>query len=126
MPRPLASIGDRFTAQFIDGFVAIAVGAAIFCAARTFGWPLGSAIFGWIAYTLARDALPGGRSVGKRLTGISVVHVGSERPCTVARSIARNMPMLVLGVVDAAFIVGRQRRRLGDFLAGTKVVDVAR
>jgi uncharacterized RDD family membrane protein YckC len=30
----------------------------------------------------------------------------------------------VLGVIDAAFIVGKQRRRLGDLIAGTKVIQL--
>jgi len=32
--------------------------------------------------------------------------------------------LLALGFVDWVFIVGKQRRRLGDFLARTRVVRV--
>ena len=56
---PLASIGERFTAQFIDGLVGMFFGAILF---------------------------------------------------------------VVLGIVDIAFILGKSRRRLGDYLVGTKVV----
>jgi hypothetical protein len=31
---------------------------------------------------------------------------------------------MVLGIIDAAFIAGKQRRRLGDLLAGTKVIQL--
>jgi len=40
MTRPLASIGDRFTAQFIDGLAAISIGAGLFYLAKVLGWPL--------------------------------------------------------------------------------------
>jgi len=33
--------------------------------------------------------------------------------------------MVALGIFDAVFIVGKQRRRLGDYLARTKVVSIA-
>ena len=125
MTRPLASIGDRFTAQFIDGLAAISIGAGLFYLAKVLGWPLEFAILGWIAYLIFCDAMPRGQSIGKRLIRIAVVHVDTEQPCTLWRSIVRNVPMVTLGIVDAVFIVGKQRRRLGDFLARTKVVSAA-
>lgn len=122
MPKPLASIGDRFTAQFIDGLIAFAVGAAFYYGAKALDWPLEWAFIGWLMYLLICDGLPGGRSLGKRVTRSSVVHVDTEQPCTYWRSALRNFPTLVLGIIDIVFIVGKQRRRLGDYLAGTKVV----
>lgn len=124
MSRPLASIGDRFTAQFIDAVIALAVAGGLFYAVRAVGGPLQLAFVGWLAYLLLCDALPGGQSLGKRVTRSAVVHVETEQPCTYGQSLLRNLPVLVLGVLDAAFIVGRQRRRLGDRLARTKVVRV--
>jgi len=125
MKRPLASIGDRFTAQFIDGLAAISIGAGLFYLAKVLGWPMDFAILGWLAYLILCDAMPRGQSVGKRLIRIAVVHVDTEQPCTLWRSIVRNVSMVTLGIVDAVFIVGKQRRRLGDFLARTKVVRAA-
>jgi len=124
MPKPLASIGDRFTAQFIDGLIAFAFGAAFYYSAKALQWPLELAFLGWLLYLLACDGLPGGRSVGKRVTRSSVVHIRTEQPCTYWQSLLRNFPILVLGVIDAVFIMGKQRRRLGDHLAKTKVVKV--
>lgn len=124
MARPLASIGDRFTAQFIDGLVALAVGAAFYYFARVLAWPLELVFIGWLAYLLVCDGLPGGQSLGKRFTGSAVVHVRTEQPGTYWQSLVRNTSMLALGVVDAAFIVSKQRRRFGDYVARTKVVKV--
>ena len=31
---------------------------------------------------------------------------------------------MVLGVIDAIFLLGKQRRRLGDYLGHTKVVQL--
>lgn len=122
MARPLASIGERFTAQFIDGLVAFAVGVAFYYTAKALSWPIELMFLGWLLYLLVCDALPGGQSLGKRFTKLSVVHVETEEPCRYWQSVVRNFPILVLGVIDALFIVGKQRRRLGDFLAKTKVV----
>src|ERR1700712_319224 len=74
MTRPLASIGDRFTAQFIDGLAAISIGAGLFYLAKVLGWPLEFAILGWIAYLIFCDAMPRGQSIGKRLIRIAVLH----------------------------------------------------
>ena len=119
---PLASIGQRFTAQFLDGIVALAAGALFYFVASALGLALEWAIAGWILYIWFCDGLPGGQSLGKRVTGIRVVHVDTEKPCSYGQSFVRNLAM-VLGVIDAAFIVGKQRRRLGDLIAGTKVVQ---
>lgn len=126
MPSPLASIGDRFTAQFIDGVIALALGALFYVLARTLGWPLEIGFFSWLFYLLICDALPGGQSLGKRVTRSAVVHVDTGAPCRHWQSVVRNLSLIVLGILDAAFIAGAQRRRLGDYLAKTKVIKVAR
>jgi hypothetical protein len=45
-------------------------------------------------------------------------------PCTYSASLLRNFPLLLLGIVDWIFIVGRKQQRLGDLLATTVVVRV--
>lgn len=124
MSRPLARIGQRFTAQFLDGLIAMAAGIVCYLAAKALALPLELAILGWLIYLLFCDGLPGGQSVGKRFTKIGVVHVSTEEPCAYSQSLIRNLTM-ALGVIDAAFIVGKQRRRLGDYLGRTKVVDLS-
>lgn len=123
MSKPLARIGQRFTSQFVDGLVAMAAGVVFYFIANAFGLPNGWIFVGWLLYILLCDGLPGGQSMGKRITNIGVVHVDSELPCTYWQSCARNFTM-VLGAIDAVFIAGKQRRRLGDLIAGTKVVQL--
>jgi uncharacterized RDD family membrane protein YckC len=122
MSKPLARIGQRFTSQFIDGLVAVAFGVASYFIANALGLANEWLFVGWILYILLCDGLPGGQSLGKRYTNTAVVHVTTELPCTYWQSCLRNCT-LVLGVIDAIFIVGKQRRRLGDRLARTKVVQ---
>lgn len=122
MSFQLASIGDRFTAQFLDGIVALAVGAAMYFGADVLGLPLELAFLAWFLYLLLCDGLPGGQSIGKKFTKSSVVHVETGQPCSYLQSCVRNVCLIILGILDWAFIVGKQRRRLGDFLAKTRVV----
>lgn len=123
MSKHLARIGQRFTSQFVDGMVAMAIGVVFYFIADAFGLPYGWIFVGWSLYILLCDGLPGGQSIGKRFTNTSVVHVETELPCTYWQSCVRNFAM-VLGFIDAAFIAGKQRRRLGDLLARTKVVQL--
>lgn len=125
MTNQLATIGDRFTAQFLDSLVAFAVGAAIYFAADAAGLPLQLAFVAWFLYLLICDGLPGGQSIGKKFTRSAVVHAQTGQPCSYLQSVTRNFCLLVLGVFDAVFIIGKQRRRLGDYLAKTKVVRLA-
>jgi len=71
-------------------------------------------------YLLLRDALPK-QSLGKRLMKLRVVQAGSGVRCTGKQSLLRNLPQLLF-LIDAAFILGERRMRLGDHLAGTRVV----
>ena len=81
---------------------------------------LGAAALLWLAYMLFRDGIPG-QSAGKRLLGFGVVHMDSGRPCTWMGSLWRNLTHLFF-VIDAVFILGERRMRLGDMIAGTQVV----
>jgi len=119
----LASISSRFTAQFIDGLVAMTLAIATYLAAKNLELALEWLLVAWFAYLLLCDALPRGQSLGKIVTKIAVVHVRTGEPCTVWRSLVRNLSLAVLGVFDCAPIVGKKRRRVGDYLAGTMVVN---
>ncbi len=125
MSFQLASIGDRFTAQFIDGLVALAVGVAMYLGAGAVNLPLELAFLAWFLYLLFCDGLPGGQSIGKKFTKIAVVNVETGQPCNYMQSCVRNICLIILGLIDCAFIVGKQRRRLGDFLAKTRVVRLS-
>ena len=121
MNKPLASIGQRFTSQFVDDLIGVALGVAVFNAARSFELPLELAFLAFAAYVFLCDGMPGGQSIGKRFTKTAVVSATTDVPCRYWQSVVRNIAM-VLGVIDAVFILGKQRRRLGDYLAGTRVV----
>jgi uncharacterized RDD family membrane protein YckC len=122
MDKPLAGVGQRFTAQFIDGLVAVAFGAAFYYAAQLLSLPLEFWVIGYVLYLLFCDAMPSGQSLGKKLTKIAVVHNVSNAPCTYLQSFVRNSSLLILSILDAIFILGKSKRRLGDYLASTKVV----
>lgn len=123
MSKPIASIGRRFTSHFIDDVLALGLGVVLFAIARELELPLALGFLGFLSYRLLCDGLRGGESLGSRLTRIAVVHAVTEEPCRYWRSLVRNFS-LVLGVLDVVFILGKQRRRLGDYLAGTKVVQL--
>ena len=101
------------------------------------------------ALLLCGDSLFGpGRSLGKRITGLRVLVLGSHRPCGNRQSMVRN-GIFVLGLLPAAagaplplafaalacialleagvalrpLTRDLGQRRLGDLLAGTQVID---
>lgn len=124
MTAPLATIGQRFTAQFLDGLIAFAFAAATYYAAKSAGLPLELAFLTWVLYLLVCDGLPGGQSLGKRVVRIQVVHAETALPCGYWRSLVRNLSLGLLSPIDELTLLGAQRRRLGDFLAGTRVVQL--
>lgn len=126
MSSPSAPLAGRFAAQLIDGLTACAISAACHPVTQFFQAHDALALAGGIAYLLLRDGLPGGRSIGKRLTRSRVVHVETGESCTYAQSLVRNLSGLVLSIVDAAFIAGGRRLRLGDRLARTRVVSATK
>jgi uncharacterized RDD family membrane protein YckC len=123
-----ATLGDRFTARFIDNVV-IVVPLGIVFGFFELNDLLGLINFvivlGFVfLYSLFADALPGG-SLGKRCVGIAVVTYDTRERCTVWRSFFRNvLPMLGLSGLDVIFIFGKTRRRLGDMIAGTMVIKL--
>lgn len=77
----------------------------------------------WAVYFLLRDVA--GRSLGKRLTGLTVVN-GAGQPAGTASLIIRNVPIAIPFVVIVEYVVMRQSsdaRRLGDRWANTRVRD---
>jgi len=119
----------RAAAQNIDVIAAALVAFGLGWAVRAAGIP--DSVSGAMGYGtfvlgfLLADALPDGQSPGKRLFGLAVVVSSDGRPCTPARSVFRNL-FVVLGLLDWAFMLGRTRRRLGDHAAGTRVVRITR
>jgi len=124
----IAPIGKRFTAQFMDEVFIAAVAYTMLLTVLKF-YPSNDD-FQYIIfipliiiYTLISDGLfPTGQSIGKKIMGLYVVRNDNEEPCGIIRSIFRNMTYF-LGVIDLIFLVFRKdKRRLGDLIANTKVV----
>jgi uncharacterized RDD family membrane protein YckC len=122
----LASRVARLVAQWLDSLVALAIVCAFalpLAVSYNFGaFSLWLGIVAAVAYVLLSDGFRGGQSYGKRLLHIAVVDTSSGVPCSFGQSFLRNMLLLVLGFIDWVFIFGGRRERLGDKLAGTKVI----
>lgn len=140
---PLAGIGSRFIAIFIDYLIWAAVaivlsilaaivlpGLALFARVSA-NWAAGIYILSlffmqWGYFTLF-EALDNGRTPGKHIAKIRVIH-RSGRAISFVESLARNLVRVVdylpglyaVGLIS--IFVSRQNQRLGDMVAGTLVV----
>jgi uncharacterized RDD family membrane protein YckC len=96
-------------------------------------------------YLLLADGLLRGQSLGKRMLGIKVMHVPTQRGAGARQSMLRNFPMAVLGILAmgpsahwkvlaaaSLAVLGYEAfrilldplgLRLGDAVAATQVVD---
>ena len=132
---PYASRFTRLVGQVIDGFiggfpimiVALLAGivglhdtttggviaAILFCAAL--GW--------WFFYYFFSDGFTGGQSYAKRMLGMHVIDAKTRTPCSFGQSFLRNLLLALLVPIDAIFIFGERRQRLGDMVAGTVVIS---
>jgi uncharacterized RDD family membrane protein YckC len=139
--RP-APVGPRLGAAALDGLVGLVCLAPGLLALReefVGGMSdrgemllVGGAIAS-VAYGLVKDGLPVGQSLGKRVVGLMVVHLASNRPCSIGQSAVRTLVLLfsnvvpVLGwLVEPILVIATpERRRLGDRAAGTQVIRAA-
>ena len=122
----LAPIGKRFTAQFIDETIAVGGGYSLVLGLKELvasdsNTPFLAMIIFALLYTLFADGMFKGQSIGKKLMNLYVVSNEMEQPCTYLQSFVRNSTYL-LGIFDLIFLFGKERRRLGDRLASTKVL----
>ena len=88
-------------------------------------WPLVS-----VPYYALQEGFLGGRTLGKRLAGVRVVKAEGGGPIGLGRAVVRSLMRLVDGL-PFLYLLGwfvavcsEEGRRLGDFVAGTAVVDV--
>jgi uncharacterized RDD family membrane protein YckC len=122
----LAPIGKRFSAQFIDealafimGYIVLLLLSKVLPSDSTI--PMVAMWLIFIGYTLMADGMFNGQSIGKKFMGLYVIDAKTNEPCTYAKSVLRNVTY-ILGVIDWIFIIGKERRRLGDRLASTRVM----
>lgn len=73
-------------------------------------------------YFLIIDGMPNGQSFGKRIIKIQVVTETTGMPCTVGNAILRRFPSYVLPFIDIALVFCKEKQRLGDKIAKTRVV----
>ena len=128
----LAGVGSRFIAGAMDFAIQIVVIVALSFVLRQLG-DAGFAIFTSAAFALIFfydvlfEVLGGGRTPGKRATGLRVVASGG-RAITLGRSAVRNI-MRVIDILPGFYAVGMvvifatpRNQRVGDLVAGTHVV----
>ena len=138
----LADLGSRFVAMAVDGMIVIGA-FLILLLILVFVGDLGVSeyatgtvmavlivvlfLFQW-GYFLLFEAFHDGRTPGKRLLGLRVVHSGGQ-PLSLHGAVLRNLVRFVdlqplpTGVLGGAFMMfGRRTQRLGDLAADTIVV----
>ncbi|WP_342308700.1 RDD family protein [Pseudomonas fluorescens] len=81
-------------------------------------------LFSAFGYYLFCDALPNGQSLGKRVCRTAVVGYPCPTNCTLFQSFLRNFPKMLFIVLDGLFVLFGLRRRLGDMLAKTIVINL--
>ncbi|GAL08346.1 hypothetical protein JCM19237_2900 [Photobacterium aphoticum] len=124
--RYLASPGRRYVGQMLDAIVAFAIIFALFAMGEALVlaqhhidiMALGCGALYWIF----ADALPRGQSLGKRVLSMAVIDKDTGAYCSLWQSFLRNILTPIIGVIDAIFILGRKRQRLGDLAANTIVI----
>ena len=123
--QTLATLGERFAGQTIDGFVAyggLFLGTYI---TSHLGITSAPAVVLCLLYLLFADGIGNGQSVGKKLLGIAVVDRATGAPTGHLASFIRNV-FMVFGALDWIFIFGGRHQRLGDKAAGTSVIKLRR
>ena len=138
-----APIAPRFGAYVVDQMIAF--GPMLMAAIFGFLFRLGAqtpgvrafnliASVAWaIYYMCTRDARPNGQSIGKKIFGLMVVNVETDKPCTLAHAIGRGVSLMLLNAIPVigwliepiAAVGSADGRRIGDRLAGTQVIRVS-
>jgi hypothetical protein len=113
----------RFLAAAVDASLVV-TGVSLYTATGAVPFLVGAA-----AYVAMRDAIAG-RSVGKFVVGLVVIHLESGRPAGGMASLRRNLLFLLpganlvaLGLESLTIVRDPQGQRLGDRLAQTQVVE---
>jgi|YelNatPaOPRAMG01_1025707.scaffolds.fasta_scaffold03980_7 uncharacterized RDD family membrane protein YckC len=129
-----ATFLERASAKFIDMAFALILASILS--------PIGPAM--GLVYSLIADGLMDGRSIGKWLVGIKVIDITTNKPCSIYKSILRNIPfgfavlmfivpviglflfifigLSVVGVETYFLYTDLGSMRIGDTLADTIVV----
>jgi uncharacterized RDD family membrane protein YckC len=129
----LAGLGSRFTAASVDLVLKVVLMIGGFVAGALVDGDLGLAVISistfviYFGYDIAFEVLAGGRTPGKRWTGLRVLR-DDGRPVDLLSSAIRNIVRLVDGLPLLYFpamvsvLVTRRNQRLGDLAAATIVI----
>lgn len=146
-----ANLGNRFVAYILDGLICmgLSIPALIFYAigmsrATTNYYDVTdyshSVIFFLLAileyliplgYTLIKDGIGEGQSLGKRIMHIKVIKIADSSKCTMGTSVLRNLvgnfisclPIIGWLIEPIMVLATSDRRRIADRVAGTMVVN---
>lgn len=141
---PLAGLGERAIAAFVDFLIVLLLGIAVLFVYTFFGrgdlqqdvsgatttmvvLAVVTALSGIVLYDVVGDLVFDGRTPGKRLARLRVVD-RHGRPPDLATSLLRNLLRLV-DMIPVGYGVGlivlffSGTRRIGDFVAGTVVIS---
>lgn len=113
----------RFLAFVVDVFIALFMFVPISTILVLLKIEVSITILPWLVWgaVFCKDCL-GGRSIGKRLLGYQVVNYNSPEIVSPYKCILRNLTYL-LGLIDiVAMFYKKEGRRIGDYVANTKVV----
>ena len=124
----LAPMGKRFSAIFIDGAFAFLVGYSLMMLTSSLITTDGLLplllMYGFIIiYGFFADGMFDGQSVGKKLMKLRVVGFETDEPGSYMQSFLRNITGF-LWIFDYVPLLKGDKRRVGDYLAKTKVVMV--
>lgn len=94
-----------------------------------------------LVYILISDGLFSGSSIGKKIIRLRVVSLADNSDCSFKQSVLRNIPFFaavllyiipligfifigIIAAVELLLIIGnKEGRRIGDEIAGTKVIE---
>ncbi|WP_347929571.1 RDD family protein [Pseudomonas helvetica] len=123
----LASLIRRLAAQIIDSVIVLFLMSVNIMVLSFVGLysiaSLSGMVFGG-GYFLFSDAIWDGQSIGKKMMKISAVDEFSLLGCSYLQSFNRNFLKFSLSLIDWMFIFFGSRKRLGDMLASTVVINV--
>jgi uncharacterized RDD family membrane protein YckC len=118
----IAPFGKRSAAFLVDA--ALGYGSAIVLWIVFHNWLF---VVG-LLYMLLKDGV-GGRSLGKLVFGLQTVDLNTGNACNIPQSASRNLPLALVVFCPVELIVAAmspESFRIGDYLAGTIVIETAR
>lgn len=139
---PKARLGARLLAYIIDVVIGIfvpiaAAGIGLITSRGRFTvinvLLLISSIVWAFYYTFTKDAQDNGRSIGKRATGLMVVNITTNKPCSMGESALRALILQLINIVPLVgwliepmiALFSETGRRAGDLAAGTQVIEAS-